>query len=191
MRRGQEAERLEAVIKMTEWIGRGVAVAAIAFAATGAWAQTESTNRVAVKSDWSVFAGDNPKECWGVSSPKTTVNTRNGKTATVSRGDILFFVTFRPGGGANGEISFTGGYTFAPNSTATLELNGKKYELFVDGQWAWPRTPADDSGLLAALKNGADTTITAHSSRGTQTKDTFSLIGFTAAMDEAQKRCAK
>ncbi|MBI1216992.1 MAG: hypothetical protein GC186_00470 [Rhodobacteraceae bacterium] len=179
---------------MTSWIGRGVIFAGAVVLSTQAIAQqdtAQTANRVATKSDWSVFTADKPKECWGVSSPKSSENTRGGKPATVSRGDILFFVTFRPGGGANGEISFTGGYTFDPKSTATLELNGTKYELFTDGQWAWPHTPADDSGLLAALKNGAEATITAHSARGTQTKDTFSLIGFTAAMDEAQKRCAE
>ena len=30
----------------------------------------ETSNRVAAKSDWSVFVGDNPKECWAVSAPK-------------------------------------------------------------------------------------------------------------------------
>lgn len=176
---------------MKSRIGRGAICAGAVLMATGAWAQSaqESTNRVAVKSDWSVFAEDKPKECWGVSSPKTSVNTRGGKPATVSRGDVLLFVTFRPGGNPGGEVSFTGGYPFAPKSTATLELDGNKYELFTDGEWAWPRTPADDSGLLDALKKGSEATITAHSARGTQTKDTFSLAGFTAALDEAQKRC--
>ena len=178
---------------MTSRIGRGAIFAGAVLLSTQAIAQTDttqSTNRVATKSDWSVFTADRPKECWGVSSPKSSETTRGGKPATVNRDDVLFFVTYRPGGGATGEISFTGGYTFAPKSTATLDLNGTKYELFTDGQWAWPRTPADDSGLLAALKNGSEATVTAHSVRGTQTKDIFSLIGFTAAMDEAQKRCA-
>ena len=31
---------------------------------------------------------------------------------------------------------------------------------------------------------------TARASRGTQTKDTFSLFGFSAALEEAQNRCA-
>ena len=174
---------------MTSWILPGALGALMALGATGTWAQQVSTNRVAVKSDWSVFAGDKPKECWGVSKPKSSEASRNKKPATVKRSDVLFFVTFRPGAGANGEISFTGGYSFAPKSTATLELDGTKYELFVDGEWAWPKTPADGSGLLAALKKGSEATITAHSARGTQTVDTFSLLGFTAAMDEAQKRC--
>jgi len=31
--------------------------------------------------------------------------------------------------------------------------------------------------------------LTARSSRGTTTKDTFSLLGYTAAVEEAEKRC--
>jgi hypothetical protein len=33
--------------------------------------------------------------------------------------------------------------------------------------------------------------VTGVSSRGTTTKDTFSLLGFTAALDEAERRCAQ
>lgn len=174
------------------WFGRGAIGAAALLMASGAWAQSakDMHNRVAVKSDWSVFTGNNPKECWGVTSPKSSVNTRGGKKVSVNRGDILFFVTFRKGGAPGGEISFTGGYPFADNSRAVMELDGKKYELFTKGEWAWPRTPADGSGMLEALKKGSSATITAHSARGTQTVDTFSLIGFTAALDAAQKNCA-
>ena len=62
--------------------------AALVFGAGAVLAQ-ESSNRVDVKTDWSVFAEDNPKECWGVSSPKETVNTRDGKPVSARRGDIL------------------------------------------------------------------------------------------------------
>jgi hypothetical protein len=41
------------------------------------------------------------------------------------------------------------------------------------------------------MKRGAQAVIVARSSRGTQTQDTFSLFGFTAAMDEAARRCAE
>ena len=39
------------------------------------------------------------------------------------------------------------------------------------------------------MKRGVDAVLTARSSRGTQTKDTFSLLGYTAAVEEAEKRC--
>lgn len=153
-------------------------------------AQEESTNRVAVETAWSVFVEDDPKECWSVSSPKETVNTRDGRVVAVRRGDILLFVAFRPGANVQGEVSFTGGYPFAPDSTVSLQIGSDTFELFTDGEWAWPASDEEDTAIVAAMKRGADATLTARSSRGTTTKDTFSLFGFTAALDEAASRCA-
>ena len=47
------------------------AIAGLCLAATAATTsvsaqQSESTNRVASKTDWSVFVEDNPTECWSV-----------------------------------------------------------------------------------------------------------------------------
>ena len=173
---------------MASWMTRALLVATVGFGmgAPVALAQ-ESTNRVATMTDWSVFAEENPKECWGVSSPKETVNTKDGKPVQVRRGDILLFVTFRPT--VAGEISFSGGYPFAGGSTVKLDVDGASYQLITDGEWAWPGTKEDDAAILAALKKGTTAVLTAKSGKGTQTKDTFSLRGFTAAMEEAGKRC--
>lgn len=171
---------------MISLFGRTLAVAAITFAGAVVQAQ-ESTNRVATMTDWNVFTEESPKECWGVSKPKETVNTRDGQPVSVRRGDILLFVTFRPG--KPGEISFTGGYPFAGGSTVDVVVDGNTYQLFTDGEWAWPGSAEDDAKLLAALKAGTTATLTARSGKGTQTQDTFSLRGFTAAMEDAGKRC--
>ena len=169
-------------------LGRVIIAAALCSAATFAVAQ-ESTNQVAVKTDWSVFTEESPKECWGVSSPKETVNTRDGAPVSVRRGDILLFVTFRPGAGASGEVSFTGGYPFAAGSTVKVDIEGTTFDLFSDGEWAWPASATDDAAILAALKGGTTAVLSAQSGKGTKTQDTFSLRGFTAAMAEAETRC--
>ena len=174
---------------MTTLIGR-VFGAALIFATVpaGFALAQESDNRVAVTSDWNVFTEEEPKECWGVTVPKETVNTRDGQPVSVRRGDILLFVTFRPDG-AKGEISFSGGYPFADGSTVNLNVDGNGYELITDGEWAWPGTKEDDAAILEALKKGTTAVLTARSGKGTQTVDTFSLRGFTAAMEDAGKRC--
>lgn len=171
---------------MTSFFGRLLCVAALALPPSAAVAQ-ESTNLVATMTDWSVFTEESPKECWGVSKPKETVNTRDGQPVSVRRGDILFFVTFRPG--KPGEISFTGGYPFASGSTVEVVVDGQPYQLFTDGEWAWPGSADDDAKLLAAMKAGTTAVLTARSGKGTQTVDTFSLRGFTAAMTDAETRC--
>jgi hypothetical protein len=160
--------------------------------ATAAGAQqAQSTNRVATKTDWNVFVEGDPKECWSVSSPKKSVNTRDGRVVAVRRSDILLFVFYRPSAGAKGQITFTGGYPFAEKSIVGLDISGTKFELHTKGEWAWPATPSDDAKIIAAMKRGAQAVLTARSGRGTQTKDNFSLLGFTAALEDAAKRCTK
>jgi Invasion associated locus B (IalB) protein len=165
----------------------GLCVAALA--ATATQAQQQSTNRVDAKTDWSVFVEKNPTECWGVSAPKESVNTRDGKKVSVRRSQILLFVFVRPASGSKGQVAFTGGYPFAPKSNVRMEISGTKFDLFTDGEWAWPTSPEDDAKIIAAMKRGSEATLTARSKRGTQTKDKFSLSGFTAALEEAKKRC--
>lgn len=162
---------------------------AIAMTGIGPVMAQDETNRVAADTDWAVFEGDDPKECWAVTAPKETVNTRDGRVVSVRRGDVLLFVTYRPEQSIAGEISFTGGYPFAEGSTATLEIGDTTFELFTEGEYAWPATPADDAKIVTALKRGASAVVTARSSRGTQTKDTFSLLGATAMIEDAEARC--
>ncbi|MES0862322.1 invasion associated locus B family protein [Ruegeria sp. SCPT10] len=151
--------------------------------------QATSTNRVAAKTDWSVFVEDDPTECWSVSAPKETVNTRGGRVVSVRRSDILLFVFYRPNAEVKGQVTFTGGYPFASGSTVNLNVDGSEFELFTEGEWAWPATAADDAKIVTAMKRGTEAVLTARSERGTQTKDTFSLLGFTAAIEDAETRC--
>ncbi|QFS81382.1 hypothetical protein FIU97_00865 [Roseivivax sp. THAF40] len=162
--------------------------ACLAFGST-AVAQEESTNRVDAMTDWSVFEGTDPRECWAVTTYKESVNTRDGRVVAVTRGEILLMVFYRPEANVTGQVAFTGGYPFADGSTVNVNISGTEFELFTDGEWAWPATPQDDARLVTAMKRGADAVVTARSSRGTQTKDTFSLLGFTAAVEDAERRC--
>lgn len=167
------------------------ALALCAAMATGVAAQDQnsSSNRVAAKTDWSVFVEQNPTECWGVSTPKEIVNSRDGRVVAARRGQILLMVFFRPDAGANGQLAFTGGYPFASGSTVNVAVDGNEFELFTEGEWAWPATTGDDSKIITAMKRGAQAVVTGQSSRGTVTKDTFSLLGFTAAIEDAEQRC--
>jgi hypothetical protein len=176
---------------MTSKLARVFAGLCLAVMATSATAQqTTSDNRVGANVDWSVFQGESPKECWGVSAPKESVNTRDGRVVAVRRSEIQLFVFYRPDNGGKGQVTFTGGYPFAPGSTVNMTIGETEFELFTEGEWAWPATAADDSKIITAMKRGAGAVLTARSARGTQTKDAFSLLGFTAAIEDAEKRCS-
>ena len=110
----------------------------------------------------------------------------------VWRGDVRLYVTFRPSDSVTNEVSFTGGYPFKPDSTVSLAIGGETFKLLPgddDGaEWAWT-DPGDDSKAVAAMRRGANAKLTGTSSRGTVTEDTFSLSGFTAAVEDAAARC--
>lgn len=167
-----------------------ISAGAVLAATCGAAYAQDSTNRVGASTDWSIFVENDPKQCWVVSAPKKTVNSRDGRVVAVERGDIYMFVSFWPGGESGGQVSFMGGYPFADGSKVDLTIGERKFQLFTDGETAWAASPSDDAQISAALKGGAEATLVGRSSRGTQTSDTFSLMGFTAAFDDASKRCA-
>ncbi len=160
--------------------------------AQGAAAQEQAsvpcTNQV---TDWSVCEGSSPKECWAVSTAKESVNTKEGRVVAVQRSAILLMVFHRPEVGVKGQVGFTGGYPFAGGSTVTLKIDGSTFDLFTEGEWAWPASTAEDGKIVTAMKRGSKATLTAQSSRGTKTEDSFSLLGFTAAVEDAEKRCGK
>lgn len=166
----------------------GMALALWGGAALAQQAGAGEANCVSAATAWSVCVWNDPKECWSVSKPAETVNTRDGRSVSVRRGDIMLFVTYRVGG-AQGEVSFTGGYPFAPGSTIGVEVDGQSFEMISDGEWAWPANPENDAIILEAMKKGSTAILTGRSGRGTETRDTFSLQGFTAALTEAQTRC--
>ncbi|UXU76004.1 MULTISPECIES: invasion associated locus B family protein [unclassified Paracoccus (in: a-proteobacteria)] len=167
-----------------------VAAAATAFAiflSTPVLAQG-SSNVIGTEGDWTVFSASNPKECWAVSAPKSTQNLdSSGKPKEVTRGDIRLYVAYRPG--QAGEVSFSGGYPFAPDSAVEVNIGGQVFKLFTEGESAWTGSPAEDSKLVSALRAGSSAVVTGRSARGTVTKDTFSLSGITAATNKAQAAC--
>jgi hypothetical protein len=166
---------------------------AVCLALAGAGpAFAQSAERVAAHTDWAVFVAGNPKECYIVSPPTNSVARRDGSPTEVNRGDIRLFVAFRPGEGVSNEVSFTGGYPFREGSTVTLEVGSDRFAMGPGagdaGEWAWT-SPDEDANAVAALKRGANAKLTGTSSRGTTTIDTFSLMGFTAAVQDAEARC--
>ena len=161
---------------------------AAALAGAPALAQ-DSANRVNTETDWSVFVEDDPTQCWIVSAPKSIRNTRDGREVAAQRGDIRLFVSYWPGDGKDGEVSATGGYPYAEGSTVTIQIGSEAFEMFTDGELAWAASPTDDARIVAAMKRGSEAVVTGQSGRGTQTSDTFSLLGFTAAVADAEQRC--
>lgn len=152
----------------------------------------QSGERAAAHNDWSVFVAASPKECYVVSQPTGTVARRGGRVTEVQRGDIRLFVSFRPEDNVTNEVSFSAGYPLRDGSAVTMTVGADSFRMIPgqgDGaEWAWT-DPSDDSRVVAAMRRGITAVLKGTSSRGTETEDTFSLSGFTAAVEDATARC--
>lgn len=147
-------------------------------------------NRVDAKRDWSVFTADaDGKVCWIVTQPKSTTARRGGKPVQVNRGDIYLMVSVRPNQGVKNEVSVVSGYPYAPGSKVEVKIGSAQFDMFTAGENGWLDSPDIDARMVAAMKGGATAVVTGKSARGTQTIDTFSLLGFTDAMNLAQDLC--
>lgn len=160
-------------------------------AAAPAFAQA-AAERVASHGDWSVFVVTNPQECYVAAQPSGSSAERDGQTVEVNRGDIRLFVRFNPGENVANEVSFTSGYPFQAGTPVRMQIGDEGYDLDPgEGDangWAWSRQE-EDARLVDAMRRGSSARVTGVSTRGTTTVDTFSLSGFTAAVNDAQSRC--
>lgn len=108
-----------------------------------------------------------------------------------ARGEVLFMVTHRPAEQAFDVISVVAGYQYLADSDAVIMVNGKRFNLFTNGERAWARDAQTDKGIVQLLIAGNALTVKGTSSRNNVTTDTYPLTGFTAAHDAITENCKK
>ena len=106
------------------------------------------------------------------------------------RGEVAAIISHRPAEKRIGEISIQAGYPYKDGSGVTATVDGKKtFKMFTKGDHAWTYNAQADREFAAAMRAGYKLVIQGTSSRGTLTTDTYSLKGFTAAMNAIDKAC--
>lgn len=172
--------------KIPSAITAGVLVAVLALGATravGAIAAEIGTFR-----DWTVYAEGTGESqtCWVSSEPTSWKASREN----VRRGPILLTVAIRPARGEKNVVSFYAGYPLAADQRVEVQIRSEEYEFFVADENAWPHNAAEDDRVVASFRKGRTAIVRGVSARGTKTTDTFSLLGFTAALERAAEACS-
>ena len=138
--------------------------------------------------DWTAwtYGSGNNMICYISSTPKKD----EGKYK--KRGDIYTVVTHRPAEKSYDEVSFVAGYTFKPQAAFTVKVGSQLFnKTFTEGDKAWTTTAEEDKKLISAMKRGDKMVVDGISSRGTTTKDTYSLKGFSSAYQAISSKCKK
>ena len=107
------------------------------------------------------------------------------------RGEIFAFVTHRPAERRNDRVSFEMGYDFKPGKTLTVQIDKQRFELETSGSTAWSGAVEVNDRLIKLMRAGSRMVVKGVSKRGTDTTDTYSLSGFTAAHRAIGKACKK
>jgi len=100
------------------------------------------------------------------------------------RGTVLFYV-FKDD--STEYVRIDAGYPYDPNKYVKVSIDGNNFQFFGEIDSAW--SMKDDRLIIDAMKAGKALTVVGYSQRGTETTDTYTLIGFTNAYNSMQKDC--
>ncbi len=147
--------------------------------------QAAQAETIGTNGAWTAFktTEGNAPVCYVGAQPQSDEGDYN------KRGDIYMLVTHRPALKEMDVVSIEAGYEYQKDSDAKVVIGDSIFMLFTNKGNAWARDSETDKKLVAAMKRGTIMVVTATSWRGTNTKDTYSLTGFTAAYNAARKAC--
>ena len=117
-----------------------------------------------------------------------TVPTKRAPSS-IQRGKSKLFVTFRPSENIKDEVSLTSGHEY--KSSSVVAKSGKNsFSLFSQGIFAWVLDGEEEYNLIKTMKKASKLSVTATAKNGSQTRDLYSMMGFTKAYNAAKKSCA-
>ncbi|HEY4199652.1 MAG TPA: invasion associated locus B family protein [Devosiaceae bacterium] len=138
-------------------------------------------------SKWTAWQGadSNGMICYISAAPDSS------QPAGVNRDPVHFLVIHRKGLGTKNEVQTLIGYPYnAQSPNASAAIDGKNYPMITEGSAAWLASAGDEGGFVNAMKGGSSLVVKGTSQRGTNTSDTYSLAGVTAAMSTIDKACS-
>ena len=71
----------------------------------------------------------------------------------------------------------------------TAAIGEEEFDLIPRGNDLWVKNPAEESKVIEEMRKGVSLVIKANARRGKATTDTYSLSGFSQAVDKALKDC--
>ena len=148
-------------------------------------ANSQEVKKVGKFKDWEamIIVEQTGKVCFAQSIPVLQSPKSNLREARI-------FVSFRPGEKVSNEISITGGYEFNKKNSiiATSGKSNYKFDITQEG-FAWIADNKLENKMINTMKKGSRIMITGHNQKGSQTKDHYSLLGFTKAYNATLKAC--
>ena len=134
--------------------------------------------------NWESFVAetDKGKICFA-----QTIPTKRAPTA-VKRDKSKLFVTFRPSEEIKDEVSLTSGHDYK-TSSVTASSGKRRYSFFSQKNFAWLLDDQEEKKFIQLMKKATDIIVKARTTKGAETTDHYSMMGFTKAYNTAKKTC--
>ena len=135
--------------------------------------------------NWESFTAqtDKGKICFA-----QTIPTKRAP-ASIKREKSKLFVTFRPSENIKDEVSMTSGHDYK-SSTVTASSGKKRYSFFSQKNFAWLLDDQEERGFIKTMKRATNVIVKARTTKGAETTDHYSMMGFTKAYNTAKKTCS-
>ena len=133
------------------------------------------------KGKWIFVKGD--EYCYIGSIPIETDLPKEKK-----RGDTYMLV-YKLVGNQDSVIQVEAGYNYKLNKDIIIKIDSTNYKFYTTEDVSDSAWTNDDDKVIFAMKKGLELMISGESSRGTITNDTYTLKGFTSALNQLTKDC--
>ena len=156
-------------------------------------AAAQAPRQIAEFGAWTAFAYEQKgaQVCYVASRATSEKGGPKGREGGREGGREAFvLVTHRPADKAWGEVSIVPGYVYRKDDEPTARIGSDSFTLFAKEDSAWARDE-DDPRLVEAMKRGTEMVVTGTPSRGSESTDSFSLIGFTKAYEAIDRACRR
>ena len=146
----------------------------------------EDVKKLGKYKDWEtmVLIEASGNTCFAQSSPVLQAPKSNKR-------DARLFVSFRPGDKITNEISTTSGYEYNKNNKVIATSGKNKFNFDIKQQgFAWMTSNKNEKKMINVMMKGSRIMVTGFNSKGSQTIDHYSLLGFTKAYKAAKSACS-
>ena len=146
----------------------------------------EDVKKLGKYKDWEtmVLVEASGNTCFAQSSPVLQAPKSNKR-------DARLFVSFRPGDKITDEISTTSGYEYNKNNKVIATSGKNKFNFDIKQQgFAWMTSNKNEKKMINVMMKGSRIMVTGFNSKGSQTIDHYSLLGFTKAYKAAKSACS-
>jgi invasion protein IalB len=108
----------------------------------------------------------------------------------LTRDPAHVYISMRQGEATKHEFSVITGYPLKQGAEAQVAVGAVSFAAVGQNKNIWLRNPAEEPRFIGELRRGSSLTIKGTSQRGNETTDRYTLTGFGAALERAQKECS-